>query len=85
MKTAGTPEEDFELAVNVGICKRGGGVNVDRLTGMTGVGNAANIVWLIVGVVKGVAVGGGAIIGRDPPESETKAAYTQAVPSGLPG
>jgi len=81
----GTPEPVLAAAVKVGISRGAGGVKVGSRVGVNGTWNAATMVGSIVGVVGGVAVGGGSMIGRNPVVRETRGAYTQPTPPGTPG
>ena len=59
------------FGANVGSFKGEGGVNVGRRVGSNCNPKAATEVGLSVGVVRGTAVGGAAILGRLPGEIET--------------
>src|SRR4030067_2537683 len=71
-------------AEKVGIDSGGGGVNVGKCVGGISTINCAARVGSIVGVVRGVGVGGGSTIGSDPLTS-TRGVYTHATPPGAPG
>jgi predicted Rossmann-fold nucleotide-binding protein len=68
----------------VGITKGGGGVKVGNLVGGNSMMNCAARVGSMVGVVRGVGVGGGSTIGMLP-EIDTSGEYTQPVLSCTPG
>jgi len=80
----GTPDLALPSGVKVGIANGGGGVKVGKCVGASGIWKAATDVGLMVGVVRGVAVGGGSMIGKKPGESDTSGAYTQPFPPGTP-
>ncbi len=81
----GTLPPPLPAGVKVGMTSGGGGVKVGRRVGVVGMENAAARVGSIVGVVRGVAVGGGSMIGKKPGERATNGAYTQPMPPGTPG
>ena len=77
--TAGTSS-----AVKVGITRGGGAVYVgNRVGGISNINWAASV-GSIVGVVRGVGVGGGSTIGILP-KTSTSGEYTHPVLSGTPG
>ena len=70
----GIPECPLCSSVKVGISRGGGGVKVGSRVGVPGSAKAAARVGSMVGVVRGVGVGGGSTMGRKPGESETRGA-----------
>lgn len=56
------------------VARGGGAVNVGKRVGVVWGRKAAAKVGLMVGVVRGVAVGGGSRMGRNPGESDTRGA-----------